>query len=113
LSPSPGRALRNAARVPTFLSLLGTNLVLVAVLVCMNLMLDDWKRAHGAMLTDAAVAALLLAFTLRLALTQYAQQQEIVQRKAAQDTSRSPTRRSAACLRRRASRPAPSRKSAN
>jgi diguanylate cyclase (GGDEF)-like protein len=73
------------ARVPTFLSLLGTNLVLVAVLVCMNLMLDDWKRAHGAMLTDAAVAALLLAFTLRLALTQYAQQQEIVQRKAAQD----------------------------
>jgi diguanylate cyclase (GGDEF)-like protein len=37
------------------------------------------------MLTDAAVAALLLAFTLRLALTQYAQQQEIVQRKAAQD----------------------------
>jgi diguanylate cyclase (GGDEF)-like protein len=73
------------ARVPTFLSFLGTNLVLVAVLVCMNLMLDDWKRAHGAMLTDAAVAALLLAFTLRLALTQYAQQQEIVQRKAAQD----------------------------
>ena len=73
------------ARVPTFLSLLGTNLVLVAVLVCMNLMLDDWKRAHGAMLTDAAVAALLLAFTFRLALTQYAQQQEIVQRKAAQD----------------------------
>ena len=73
------------ARVPTFLSFLGTNLVLVAVLVCMNLMLDDWKRAHGAMLTDAAVAALLLAFTLRLALTQHAQQQEIVQRKAAQD----------------------------
>ena len=51
----------------------------------MNLMLDDWKRAHGAMLTDAAVAALLLAFTFRLAITQYAQQQEIVQRKAAQD----------------------------
>jgi hypothetical protein len=73
------------ARVPTFLSLLGTNLVLVAVLVCMNLMLDDWKRAHGAMLTDAAVAVLLLAFTFRLALTQYAQQQEIVQRKAAQE----------------------------
>ena len=73
------------ARTPTFLSFLGTNLVLVAVLFCMNLMLDDWKRAHGAMLTDAAVAALLLAFTLRLALTQYAQQQEIVQRKAAQD----------------------------
>jgi hypothetical protein len=73
------------ARTPTFLSFLGTNLVLVAVLFCMNLMLDDWKRAHGAMLTDAAVAALLLAFTFRLALTQYAQQQEIVQRKAAQE----------------------------
>jgi hypothetical protein len=37
------------------------------------------------MLTDAAVAALLLAFTFRLALTQHAQQQEIVQRKAAQE----------------------------
>jgi diguanylate cyclase (GGDEF)-like protein len=68
-----------------FLSFLGTNLALVAVLFCMNLMLDDWKRAHGAMLTDAAVAALLLAFTFRLALTQYAKQREIVQRKAAQD----------------------------
>src|SRR5258705_10666203 len=69
----------------TFLSLLGSNIALVAVLFCMNLMLDDWKRAHGAMLTDAAVAALLLAFTFRLALTQYAQQQEIIQRKAAQE----------------------------
>ena len=68
-----------------FLSFLGTNLALVAVLFCINLLLDDWKRAHGAMLTDAAVAALLLAFTFRLALTQYAKQREIVQRKAAQE----------------------------
>jgi diguanylate cyclase (GGDEF)-like protein len=69
----------------TFLSLLGSNIALVAVLFCMNLMLDEWKRAHGAMLTDGAVAALLLAFTFRLALTQYAKQQEIFQRKAAQE----------------------------
>ena len=76
---------QNVSEPTTFLSLLGTNLALVAVLFCMNLMLDDWKRAHGAMLTDAAVAALLLAFTFRLALSQYAKQQEIVQREAAQE----------------------------
>ena len=76
---------QSASEPTNFRSFLGTNLVLVAVLFGMNLMLDDWKRAHGAMLTDAAVAALLLAFTFRLAITQYAQQQEIVQRKAAQE----------------------------
>jgi len=76
---------QSASEPTNFRSFLGTNLVLVAVLFGMNLMLDDWKRAHGAMLTDAAVAALLLAFTFRLALTQYAQQQEIIQRKAAQE----------------------------
>jgi diguanylate cyclase (GGDEF)-like protein len=85
LTWTPESERESTSEPANFLSFLGANLILVAVLFCMNLMLDDWKRAHGAMLTDAAVAALLLAFTFRLALTQYAQQQEIVQRKAAQD----------------------------
>jgi diguanylate cyclase (GGDEF)-like protein len=46
--------------------------------------MDRWKQAHGEALTDVAIAASLVAFTLRLALTQFHQQQEIAQRKAAQ-----------------------------
>jgi len=60
-----------------FLSFLGTNLVLVAMLACINLLMDRWKQAHGEILTDVAIAASLLAFILRLALTQFHQQQEI------------------------------------
>jgi diguanylate cyclase (GGDEF)-like protein len=67
-----------------FLSFLGTNLVLVAMLSCIALLMDRWKQAHGALITSVAVAASLLAFTLRLALTQFHQQQEITQRMAAQ-----------------------------
>ncbi len=66
------------------LSFLGTNLVLVAMLACINLLMDRWKQAQGEILTDVAIAASLLAFTLRLALTQFHQQQEIAHRKAAQ-----------------------------
>jgi diguanylate cyclase (GGDEF)-like protein len=85
LTWTPGPEPQSTAQPTNFLSFLGSNLVLVAVLFCMNLMLEDWKRAHGAMLTDTAVVALLLAFSFRLAITQHAQQQEIVQRKAAQE----------------------------
>jgi diguanylate cyclase (GGDEF)-like protein len=46
--------------------------------------MDRWKQATGATLADVAIAASLLAFTFRLALTQFDQQQEIAQRKAAQ-----------------------------
>jgi diguanylate cyclase (GGDEF)-like protein len=67
-----------------FLSFLGINLVLVAMLVCVNLLMDRWKQAYGETLTDLAVAASLLALTFRLALTQFHQQQEIAERKAAQ-----------------------------
>ena len=66
------------------LSFLGTNLFLVAVLSCIALLMDRWKAAHGAMLADVAVAATLVAFTWRLALTQYHQQQQVSQREAAQ-----------------------------
>jgi diguanylate cyclase (GGDEF)-like protein len=67
-----------------FLSFLGMNLVLVTMLVCTNLLMDRWKQAFGGTLADVAIAASLLAFTFRLALTQFHQQQEIAQRKGAQ-----------------------------
>jgi diguanylate cyclase (GGDEF)-like protein len=76
----------SSIRAPTgFVSFLGTNLVLVAFLLGIDLLIRRWKEAHGKILTAIAVAASLLAFTIRLALTQYHQQREIVQRKAAQD----------------------------
>ena len=68
----------------TFGRFLATNLFLVAMLVSLNLLMDHWKQANGETLTDIAIAASLLAFTFRLALTQFHQQQEIAQRKAAQ-----------------------------
>jgi diguanylate cyclase (GGDEF)-like protein len=68
-----------------FISFLTTNLCLVAMLVGLDVLMDRWEQAHGALLTDIAIIASLVAFTLRLALTQYHQQQEISQRKAAQE----------------------------
>jgi len=74
-----------SARPPAhFLTFLGTNLFLVAVLSCINLLTDHWKAAYGELLTNTAVVATLVAFTWRLALTQYHQQQEISQRESAQ-----------------------------
>jgi len=67
-----------------FMTFLGTNLFLVAVLSCIILLMDHWKAVYGDMLVDAAVIATLVAFTWRLALTQYHQQQEISQREATQ-----------------------------
>jgi diguanylate cyclase (GGDEF)-like protein len=67
-----------------FLSFLGSNLVLVAMLSCVALLTNRWKEAHGETLTYIAIAASLVALTLRLALTQFHQQQEIAQRKEAQ-----------------------------
>ena len=76
----------SSIRAPTnFVSFLGTNLVLVALLLGIDLLMGRWQASHGRTLTVIAVAASLLAFTVRLALTQYSQQREIVQRKAAQD----------------------------
>jgi diguanylate cyclase (GGDEF)-like protein len=79
-SPEP----QSTPEPANFLSFLVTNLVLVGLLCCINLLMDLWKQAHGEVLTDVAIAASLVAFTLRLALTQFHQQQEIAQRKAAQ-----------------------------
>lgn len=54
---------------PSFFSFLGT---------------DRWKKTQAEVLTYAAIVASLLAFSFRLALTQFHQRQEIAQRKAAQ-----------------------------
>jgi diguanylate cyclase (GGDEF)-like protein len=76
----------SSSRAPTsFVSFLGTNLVLVALLLGIDLLMGRWQAVHAKILTVIAVAASLLALTVRLALTQYSQQREIVQRRAAQD----------------------------
>jgi diguanylate cyclase (GGDEF)-like protein len=82
-SPSP-EPQSDPQEPANFLSFLGTNLVLVAVLSCTALLMDRWKQAYGEALASAAIAVSLLAFTLRLALTQFHQHQEIAKRKAAQ-----------------------------
>ncbi len=68
-----------------FLRFLGTNLVLVAMLSGIALLRDHWKQAYGGTLTSLVIAASLLALTLRLALTQFHQHEEIAQRKSAQE----------------------------
>jgi len=81
----PAPVLESKAAPPGFLSFLSINLALVAMLTGMHLFLERWKSAQGEFITDAAVSAFLFAFTLRLALTQFHQQQEITRRIAAQD----------------------------
>jgi len=68
----------------TFFDFLATNLALVAMLSAVHLIMERSKAAAGATLTNIAVGATLVAFTVRLALTQYHQQQEIAQRQSAQ-----------------------------
>ncbi len=80
--PSPEPPLHPAP--VNFLSFLGANVVLTAMLSCLILLRERWKQAQGETITDIAIAASLLAFTLRLALTQYRQQIEIAQRQEAQ-----------------------------
>jgi diguanylate cyclase (GGDEF)-like protein len=82
---APSSDPQSALEPAKFRSYLATNLVLVAMLVCTNLLMDRWKQAYGGVLADVAIAASLLALAFRLALTQFHQQQEIAQRKAAQN----------------------------
>jgi diguanylate cyclase (GGDEF)-like protein len=84
LTWSPAPDPETAPEPANFLDFLGTNLVLVAMLSCIALLMDWWKEAFGGTLADLAIAVSLLAFALRLALTQFHQQQEIAQRKTAQ-----------------------------
>ncbi len=80
----PSRKPEPAPEPANFLSFLGSNLVLVAMLSCIALLMDRWKQAHGEIIANVAIAASLLAFTFRLALTQFHQHREIAQRRAAQ-----------------------------
>lgn len=80
----PSRKPQSAPESIGFLSFLGTNLALVAIFSCTAWLTDRWKQAHGEVLMDVAITASLLAFTFRLALTQFHQQREIAQRKAVQ-----------------------------
>jgi diguanylate cyclase (GGDEF)-like protein len=84
VSWTPSTVPETAVEPAHFAGFLGTNLVLVAMLSCMALLADRWKQAYGETLTNIAIAGSLLAFTLRLALTQFHQQQEITRRKTAQ-----------------------------
>jgi diguanylate cyclase (GGDEF)-like protein len=84
LTWDPHIDLPSVSAPANFFSFLGTNLVLVAMLSCVALLTNRWKEAHGETLTYIAIAASLVAFTFRLALTQFHQQQEIAQRKEAQ-----------------------------
>jgi diguanylate cyclase (GGDEF)-like protein len=84
LSWSPSSEPASVPEPTNFLGFLGTNLILVAMLSCVALLTDHWKQAYGELLTNIAIAASLVAFTFRLALTQFHQHQEIAERKAAQ-----------------------------
>jgi len=80
----PGPEPFSAPQPPRFVGFLTTNLCLVAMMVILNVLMDRWQQAVGEILVDTAIAASLCALSLRLALTQFHQQQEIVQREAAQ-----------------------------
>jgi diguanylate cyclase (GGDEF)-like protein len=84
LTWNPRNDAPSVSEPANFFSFLGANLILVAMLSCVNLLTSRWKEAHGETITDIAIAASLVAFTFRLALTQFHQQQEIAQRKEAQ-----------------------------
>ncbi len=85
LTWAPSIEPQSTPEAANFLSFLGTNLALVAMLTCVALLTDRWKQVSGGTLANVAIAASLLAFTLRLALTQFHQQREIVRRKTAQE----------------------------
>jgi diguanylate cyclase (GGDEF)-like protein len=84
LTWKPDPASQTALQPASVLTFVGTNLFLVAVLSCNHLLMDRWKQAYGEILSSTAIIATLVAFTWRLALTQYRQQQEISQREVAQ-----------------------------
>ncbi|MGA7291790.1 MAG: sensor domain-containing diguanylate cyclase [Terriglobales bacterium] len=84
ISWEPERERQTVPEAANFMGLLGSNLVLVAMLSCNAWLTDRWKQAYGEFLIDVAITVSLFAFTLRLALTQFHQQQEIAQRETAQ-----------------------------
>jgi diguanylate cyclase (GGDEF)-like protein len=69
----------------SFTGFIGKNLSLITILASVHVIMDQWRDARENVLANIAVSATLIAFTVRLALTQYHQQQEIFQRNAAQN----------------------------
>jgi diguanylate cyclase (GGDEF)-like protein len=63
----------------------GKNLTVVLVITCLHLVMDNTLDMRGKTFTDIAVTLSLLAFTLRAALTQHHQQEEIGRRQQAQN----------------------------
>lgn len=68
----------------SFFGFLSTNLLLVTMLAGTHLLIEHWKTPNGKLITSISMAASLLAFAFRLALTQFHQQREIFERKATQ-----------------------------
>lgn len=68
-----------------FSGFIGKNLSLITILASLHLIMDQLKDAHENVLANIVVFATLLAFTVRLAVTQYHQQKEIFQRNVAQN----------------------------
>lgn len=81
---TPASDALSTAESAKFRDYLATNLVLVTMLCSISLLMDRWKQAYGSAIAGVAIVASFLAFTMRLALTQFAQQREIVQRQIAQ-----------------------------
>ena len=69
---------------PRFIDMLGNNVILVTVLLCIAWMLTGLEHKH-VMVAVFGIGASLLAFAIRLALTQYSQQRELAQRRCAQE----------------------------
>ena len=80
----PSVAAEPVAGRLSFFSFLTRSLALVTLVFITDIALDEWKESTGLILADLVVAAYLLVFSVRLALTQYRQQREISHRKAAQ-----------------------------
>jgi diguanylate cyclase (GGDEF)-like protein len=85
-TPSAQKARQHkTSESTTFWGFLGSNLVLVAMLCVVQMIMVRWGASYGEAVAAATIIASLLAFAVRLALTQFQQQQEIAQRKSAQD----------------------------
>jgi len=82
-TPDPRSAHESESR--SFTTFLGRNLVLATYLIIIHSTMDEWPTMQHLVLSNVAVSLFLVAFTVRLALTEYHQQQEITHRRAAQN----------------------------
>ena len=84
-SSPPAEPSDFAARRLTYY--LATNLIMVSLLcICVAILMGPWKVVHGEFFIAIAVGVSLLAFVVRLSLTQHQQQVQIAQRKQIEET---------------------------